>query len=195
VHDFCETQDSCKIPICTPTGCSDEPLNCDDCNACTTDTCALGVCVHTPHTYCNDGLRCTKDVCVPDTTDLSRFHCDWIVDLSACGPVASCQQFLPCVPGSDCAVVSDSSLCPPSNVTCQTPVCTNNGCGLKDTCVPTSEGCDGCAQCSCQASVNKCVKSCPSKRSLEESEVVTDGGYMNTYCFLFLILCLIFNRM
>jgi hypothetical protein len=190
-HSSCETLDSCKTPICTPTGCSDTPKNCDDLNPCTTDTCSAGRCVHTPHNFCNDNLRCTTDKCVVD--DSSRFHCTWDFIPSNCAPFSVCQR-PQCGFGIDCLIISDDSSCPPSNVTCKAPICTNAGCDLKDTCVPTSVGCDGCAQCSCQVSLNKCVKSCPSKRSLEESEV-TDGGYMNTYCFLFLILCLIFNRM
>jgi hypothetical protein len=113
--------------------------------------------------------------------------------LSNCPPVASCQQSL-CGLGMDCAVVSFDDRCPPSNITCFAPVCNNNGCGFKDTCTPTSNGCEGCSECSCLTTVNRCVKTCPSKRSVDVG-AETDGGYMISYSLLFLILCLIFNSL
>jgi hypothetical protein len=159
--DLCETDDPCFTPRCTPTGCVTEPKDCDDGNPCTIDTCVAGECRHQPHNICNDGLRCTRDVCVPDAVDRTRFTCESIVDPSLCGPVASCQQAL-CVAGRDCTIVSFDDRCPASDISCLAPHCTNNGCGFRDTCTPSSPGCDGCAQCSCRIAENKCVKSCPS---------------------------------
>jgi MYXO-CTERM domain-containing protein len=58
----CTTGDSCNGGICKPGA---VPLNCDDTNACTTDSCdpATG-CFHTQKN-CNDNNACTVDTCAP----------------------------------------------------------------------------------------------------------------------------------
>jgi len=203
-HDFCETTDPCETTSCTALGCANVPKDCSDCNPCTTDTCIAGECKHEPHNHCNDNLRCTNDFCVPDmdyttgTPSPSNYHCEWIPDTKNCGTMAPCQRG-ECGPGRDCNIISDNSLCPghPQNITCLEPLCTNAGCGFRDTCDASNTDCAGCSLCSCQITLNKCVKSCPSKRSLEEESIsgFENGGYMISYSLLFLILCLIFNRM
>src|SRR5262245_48511356 len=155
IDDFCESADPCFVPRCASVGCVNEPLNCDDDNPCTTDSCFLGECQHQPHNFCDDGLRCTRDICVQDPTDATRVSCNCAVDLSTCGSVPSCAQ-AQCGQGKDCTVVFFDDRCPVSPITCLAPVCTANGCGFRDTCGPTSPGCEGCAQCSCLQTANKC---------------------------------------
>jgi hypothetical protein len=135
--------------------------DCSDDNPCTIDSCNVGKCIHTPNPdICNDGLTCTDDICVPDSTQPNGYRCQNVFDPSNCGPIASCQEAL-CAPGRDCAIVSHDDRCPPSTITCLAPVCTNSGCGLRDTCTAADPNCRGCAQCSCLVTANKCVPSCP----------------------------------
>lgn len=159
--DFCESEDPCLTPRCTPGGCIHEPLDCDDGNPCTIDTCIAGVCQHrADNSICNDGLRCTDDVCVPDADDPRGYLCEWIVDLSNCGHVATCQE-AQCSVGNDCIVLSFDDRCPQSTVSCLAPKCTSAGCSFQDICSPANPQCNGCAQCSCSLVANKCVPSCP----------------------------------
>jgi hypothetical protein len=51
--------------MCQSGSCIGQPLNCDDGNPCTTDSCGEG-CVHQP-INCSDGLPCTADSCDPAT--------------------------------------------------------------------------------------------------------------------------------
>jgi len=202
--DFCVTNDPCSEPRCTASGCGIVPKDCNDCNPCTTDSCQAGECKHQFHNLCNDDLRCTTDICVPriqypsGTPSATDFDCQWNPEPTNCGKLASCQTS-ECGPGKDCNIISHDSKCPghPQNISCLAPQCTNAGCGFRDTCDVSNKDCAGCGLCSCQITLNKCVKSCPSKRSLEEEPIsgFENGGYMISYSLLFLILCLIFNRM
>jgi hypothetical protein len=64
----------------SPGGCTYTPVDCDDDNACTEDSCdsATG-CAYTP-IECDDGNACTADSCDPDTGCVSTFI-DGCVDL------------------------------------------------------------------------------------------------------------------
>lgn len=101
-YDGCtvsEAYKKCMTPFCNVTTdqCETKPVNCDDDDVCTVDTCDLSVgCVHTPEvpdtichyavcdpnksegerwTYvgkCDDGLYCTKDYCDYSTGECSH---------------------------------------------------------------------------------------------------------------------------
>jgi len=76
----CDDQDPCTIDSCIPfTGeCVHSPVNCDDGNKCTEDVCdpKTGWCVFTP-TDCDDGKPCTLDECDPATGKcLHSLDCD-----------------------------------------------------------------------------------------------------------------------
>jgi hypothetical protein len=61
----CDDSNACTTDSCNPaTGCVHTPVNCDDGNACTTDTCsaATGQCSHVALS-CDDGNLCTTDSC------------------------------------------------------------------------------------------------------------------------------------
>jgi hypothetical protein len=123
-------------------------------------------------------------------------------DLTNCGIVPSC-KILDCGIYRDCTLkLYNDSQCPPHTQAsfCMKPQCTDNGCQFKDVCGATHPDCNGCADCSCSITLNKCVKSCPTKRSLE-NELLTEmgtnengGGRLVSMGMtnLFFILCLIY---
>ena len=59
----CDDGDACTDDSCVDGVCVNTPIDCDDGDACTTDSCVDGVCVGTPM-VCNDGSICTDDSCV-----------------------------------------------------------------------------------------------------------------------------------
>jgi hypothetical protein len=65
----CDDDNPCTTDSCNPaTGCEHGNSNeeCDDGNACTTgDTCTGGVCKGSGSLECDDGNPCTKDICLP----------------------------------------------------------------------------------------------------------------------------------
>jgi hypothetical protein len=58
----CDDEDACTTDTCTDGACVFTPLPCDDDNACTTDACAAGLCQHID-VDCDDGADCTQDDC------------------------------------------------------------------------------------------------------------------------------------
>jgi hypothetical protein len=101
------------------------PLNCDDTNACTTDTCdsVLG-CQHAPIT-CNDSNSCTTDTCSPATGCVfTPISCD---DSNACTTDL-------CDPATGCTHTAIS--CDDSNA------CTTDTCSPATGCVHTAISCD-----------------------------------------------------
>jgi len=67
---FCDDQNVCTDDSCDPAaGCvfTNNQEECDDLNECTTgDVCGDGECHGAGSMECDDGLPCTKDVCLPD---------------------------------------------------------------------------------------------------------------------------------
>jgi hypothetical protein len=91
----CGGGDVCNTPTCVNGECTTVPVNCDDGNACTTDTCdvAQGGCVHTD-VNCDDGDACTTDSCDPATGCVhTPISCD---DGNACTE-DSCDPAVGCV--------------------------------------------------------------------------------------------------
>jgi hypothetical protein len=156
----CTLDYRCSSEQCVPTN---ELKDCDDGNPCTTDTCVNGVCQNVPHNLCNDSLVCTTDTCVPDGPD--AYHCENKVDLRNCGPLTACQT-AQCGVGRDCLITNNDDLCPthPTASACLSPVCdpSDGRCKYQDICVASYPDCNGCATCTCNSVLNKCVKSCPS---------------------------------
>jgi hypothetical protein len=100
----------------------------------------------------NGQKRCADGACMPVG------GCCTVAD---CGPVPECQD-VSCSATHECDRVSHDDECDPDGISCHAPRCTNSGCGFVDTCVPTSEGCELCSECTCNVALDKCVKSCPS---------------------------------
>lgn len=89
-------------PICS---------GCDDTNACTTDTCAAGVCDHAP-VDCDDTNACTTDSCDPATGCANApISCDDgdACTVDACDPTFGCTNDRPVVPGDLCSNPIDVS--------------------------------------------------------------------------------------
>jgi len=93
--------------ICCGVGTCDASTNCDDGNACTTESCSNGTCVRTK-LFCDDGIDCTTDFCDPavgcqagagvcddgqactaDTCDLTLGHCTF-ADIICPGGIDLC---------------------------------------------------------------------------------------------------------
>jgi hypothetical protein len=198
MHDYCDSSNPCKMARCDLfLGCVLDDKNCDDSHPCTIDSCTAGECKHTSHGRCNDNLRCTGDFCSPEidsfgNNSTSLFRCDYVFDRSNCGNIPNCQDAL-CATDTDCHVVSHDDRCPthPNAIICLVPQCTKDGCGFRDVCDISNKQCEGCADCSCNVALNKCVKSCPSKRNVDDGIEEVNGCYIMPYSLLFLILCLI----
>jgi len=138
-----------------------EPLceeTCDDGNACTTDECDAGECVHSA-VDCNDGNQCTADSCNPETggceslalagepcTDQDGSACT--LDSGVCSATGDCElTAIPdcCESDAECA---DADLC-------TFEACANNACvpdGAVD-CTPA----DACEQSGCDPATGACV--------------------------------------
>jgi hypothetical protein len=75
-------------PPCTTAG------ECNDEDACTTDTCAAGACVFTP-LACDDGNACTTDACVGGACQFAALDCDDGADCTQDGCTAgTCEHVL-----------------------------------------------------------------------------------------------------
>ena len=83
----CDDHDPCTDDTCQPSGCQHAPKTCDDGNACTIDRCQAGdgSCTHLPTpdaTPCDDGNTCTRaDRCVQGACQPGPTACD---DFDAC---------------------------------------------------------------------------------------------------------------
>lgn len=148
-NDGCTTGDKCN----GSGSCVGTPVNCDDSNSCTTDSCSAGVCVYTGNAgqSCNDGNKCTlNDVCGGG-------------DGKTCGgTVNPCDDSNPCTSDA-CNPGGAGDGCVHNN---NTASCSDgNGCTLNDVCsggvcVPGApKNCDDgnvCTIDSCNSSNGQC---------------------------------------
>lgn len=103
---------------CETGGCTSNS-QCDDGNACTTDTCSSGTCVNAPRT-CSDGNACTIDSCNPSTGCVfTTRNCN---DGDAC-TTDSCVSSTGC---RNTPIVCDDG------VSCTTDVCVSGVCQFDD---------------------------------------------------------------
>eukprot|EP01113_Clastostelium_recurvatum_P002585 TRINITY_DN1108_c0_g1_i1.p1 TRINITY_DN1108_c0_g1~~TRINITY_DN1108_c0_g1_i1.p1 ORF type:complete len:1586 (-),score=287.00 TRINITY_DN1108_c0_g1_i1:35-4792(-) len=79
----CNDNNLCTVDTCSGGLCAHTPVNCDDGDLCTTDTCTSGNCTHTP-INCDDGNPCTTDTCLGGVC-LNTLVAEGCV---ACGPNA-----------------------------------------------------------------------------------------------------------
>ncbi len=84
-------------PACGSGGCSSDD-QCQDDDPCTADTCADGVCAHTPRETCcsddqgcDDASPCTVDYCLD-----GECHNDWLGGAGCCADDAACDDGDPC---------------------------------------------------------------------------------------------------
>ncbi len=143
VGKTCNDKNACtENDKCTETGtCVGTPVNCDDNNECTADTCDPETgCVHTKltGTPCETGNKCTADVC----------------DNGACkqGPASvTCPQCQACDPATGtCRAIANGTPCEDGNLCTTGDTCQNGTCksGTAITC-PTGQ--------TCKTDTGKCV--------------------------------------
>lgn len=100
----CNGGETCQAGTCTP----GTPLNCDDGDPCTTDSCdSVNGCQHTPvpgccHNAgeCNDNNACTTDTCVSNACQHDPVSCDDGIACTtdSCDSVNGCQHANNCSP-------------------------------------------------------------------------------------------------
>jgi len=147
----CDDGNACTTDSCDAVnGCQNTPIVCNDDDACTTDTCdpAIG-CVYTP-IVCNDDDACTTDTCDPAIGCVyTPIVCD---DGSACttdtcDPAIGC-VYTPIVCNDGSACTTDT--CDPAIGCVYTPItCNDNNVCTTDTCDPAI-GCVYTGNANCQ---------------------------------------------
>lgn len=136
----CNDGNACTTDTCdTDTGAcvyANNTGSCNDVNACTVgDTCSDGVCQGTPIT-CNDSNACTDDACNPVVGCI--FTKD---DTNACQDASACTTGDHCSNG---ACVGTPIVCPDDSDVCTTPICNPvTGCGFVGNTAACDDG-DGC---------------------------------------------------
>ena len=176
--DACNGKETCVGGVCQP----GTPVDCDDSDACTTDTCSGGFCSNTP-INCDDSDACTIDSCAGGVCSNDPIDCD---DGDACNGTETCAGGA-CQPGTpiDCddsdACTADSCAggacsydliaCPPGEVCvgglCEPQVCDDDGvCESGEDCNNCSGDCIGgsgggsCGDGVCDGNSEDCF-SCP----------------------------------
>jgi cysteine-rich repeat protein len=109
----CDDGNTCTKDSCGANGCIHEPLTqtaCDDSNQCTTtDLCAAGICVGSGVKSCDDGKICTTEYCDPAigcVTQVNASPCD---DGNLCTTADTC--FLGACKGGPALVCTDGNAC------------------------------------------------------------------------------------
>jgi hypothetical protein len=118
----CNDGNACTSDTCPADGteCMHSAIegSCSDGNACTAgDTCVAGVCVPGAAPDCADGSTCTQDLCVPDT------GCVHLPLTGSCDDGNTCTSNDHCVDG---ACIGTSAECDDHNV-CTDDTCTDSG--------------------------------------------------------------------
>ncbi len=134
----CDDLDDCTTDSCDPeTGlCSNDPIDCDDANECTSDSCVAGSCQNTPladDTVCSIGV-CCGSLCTIPVCSLDT-DCDDanVCTTDVCNNAGSC--------AASCS--NDPISCPPGE-TCVNGVCEPQVCNNDGTCDP-GEDCNNCS--------------------------------------------------
>jgi hypothetical protein len=175
----CTSPDPCLLPgTCLAGECQTAPDPCDDGNPCTADQCTPGAgCAHTPLSgkpcedddpctvggicadgtcgggapACDDGVACTKDICLPTGA------CTHTADHDSCQPSDLCKTYQ-CHPTEGCTLVATvlcddgnacngKEFCEPATGTCKpgfAVTCEDNGniCDGTTWCNPATGGCE-----------------------------------------------------
>ena len=136
----CDDADACTTDTCDAGSCTNTPVDCDDgvfCNGAESCDSGLGCQAGAPPT-CDDGVGCTDDSC-----DAGTDSCDNIANDANCPDDGLfCNGTESCDAGADCVSSGDpcasGDVCNESTQTCDPPTCNNNG-----TC-DADEDCDNC---------------------------------------------------
>jgi hypothetical protein len=112
--DVCTSGDHCEGEVCVP---GEQPLNCNDGNLCTADTChpivgclhkmlENNICCQGGKSPCDDGNYCTTDNCDPETGD-----CSWVINDLPCDDGDACTA------GDHCVDQGGQGTCVPTGPT------------------------------------------------------------------------------
>jgi len=154
----CTTGDMCNNGFCQP----GTPLNCDDGNACTIDTCNGTGCVHTY--ACDDGNDCTTDSCDPA---VGCAHSN--INAGSCNDHNACTAGDTCVNGSCQGTLLN---CNDGNA-CTIDTCNGTSCVHTDACNDNN----GCTIDSCNPAVG-----CSHIFSCDDGNPCTDDSCSGTVC-------------
>jgi len=154
----CDPSDVCHVGLCSDlTGCYEDPLNCSDGDACTSDTCNTGQtpdpCVHTPIS-CDDSDACTTDSCDSVMGCLhSTISCDDsdVCTTDSCDSVMGClHSTISCDDSDVCTTDSCDSVmgCLHSTISCDdSDVCTTDSCDSVMGCLHSTISCRPSSKC------------------------------------------------
>lgn len=142
----CNDGNACTTDSCSGGVCSNTPISCNDGNACTQDTCdSTSGCVHTTIS-CDDGFLCTTDTCDAATgcsnTQITCSSSDFCQINPRCdNNTGSCTTDARVCTSNDPCVVS--SICDSASSSClDTPKsCPGNGCFINGVCNSTTGAC------------------------------------------------------
>jgi cysteine-rich repeat protein len=132
----CDDSDACTTDSCTNGICSSEPKDCSDGNECTTDSCANGACQN-PAKDCSDDNACTTDSCNGGACSNQPKDCsdNDACTTDSCSNGACSNQPKDCSDGNECTIDSCA------NGACQHPA---KDCSDNDVCTLDYCGIDGC---------------------------------------------------
>ena len=163
----CQDGDSCTgLDTCAAGGCQGTPIDCDDENACTTDSCDTGSggCQHAPLDVgsCEDGDPCTLiDTCVQGVcTGAGPVTCD---DGNPC-TADSCEPGVGCI-----APLADGVLCDDEDP------CTEGDACAAGVCAGTPMACDDGDQCTNDACVDGECAFAKHEDSCDDGDACTTG--------------------
>ena len=91
----CEDGDPCTEDSCGASGCVNAPTACDDSDPCTEDSCDASGCVNAPKA-CDDGKACTLDACAAGEC-LHTVQADACLIAGACVGAGSTSDESPCM--------------------------------------------------------------------------------------------------
>ena len=146
----CSDNNSCTTgDVCNNQGlCQGTPINCNDGNACTADSCTGGSCAHS-NISCNDANACTIDTCVPATGCVHQPSTDPCNDGDICTTNDTCSNGS-CQGQPSTDPCNDGNVCT-ANDTCNNGICQGqqltgpcddgNACTTGETCL--AGGCRG----------------------------------------------------
>jgi hypothetical protein len=140
----CNDGNACTTDACVNGSCVHTAITCNDNNACTTDTCNTATgCVYTP-INCNDNNTCTVDMCNTATGCVyTPIHCEHIpCSGDSCDPVTGCRYDpVDCSDGNACTTDfcdTTADSCVHTPINCNDGnVCTTDSCNPASGCVHT----------------------------------------------------------
>ncbi|MBU1910904.1 DUF4215 domain-containing protein, partial [Patescibacteria group bacterium] len=140
----CNDGNACTTDSCSGGSCVNTPMNCNDGNSCTTDSCSNGSCVNTQKN-CNDGNSCTTDSCSNGSCVNTQKNCNdgdsCTTDSCSGGSCVNTQKN--CDDDNECTTDSCSGgSCVNTSMDCDDgDACTADSCS-GGSCVNTSMDCD-----------------------------------------------------